>query len=237
VPQVTVSEIMLQLERCGTEQNRKIYRRHGAAEPLYGVSFANLRALAKRIRVDQALADGLWATGNADARLLATMIAEPARFGSRKLDAWLKGLTYYALVDSFAHGIVSRSRFARERAERWSASADEWVGRAGWIVVGDLAAADDGLPNAYFEEKLGVIEAAVHSAPNRTRDAMNAALINIGARNEALRERALGVAERIGTVAVDHGETGCKTPAAGPYIEKMWARREGVAQSKRGAGV
>lgn len=55
---------------------------------------------------------------------------------------------------------------------------------------------------------------------------MNGALINIGARDDALRKKALAAADRIGVVEVDHGQTECKTPAARPYIEKMWARRK-----------
>ncbi len=228
---------MAELERSGTAQNRKVYRRHGAAEPLFGVSFANLRALARRLGRDQQLADELWSTANTDARLLSTMIADPSSFGRRKLDAWLKGLSYYVLVDSYIHEVVSKSRFARDTAERWRLSTDEWIGRAGWLAVGDIATADAELPDNYFEERLDAIEAGIHTAQNRTRDAMNAALITIGARNEALRERALAAARRIGTVKVDHGETGCRTPDAGPYIEKIWARRETAKHGQRRAPI
>jgi hypothetical protein len=49
---------------------------------------------------------------------------------------------------------------------------------------------------------------------------MNNALIAIGMRNDALRERALAAARAIGKVVVDHGETGCVTPDAASYIKK-----------------
>jgi len=39
------SQVLKQLEELGTEQNRKIYRRHGVKDPLYGVSFANLNKI------------------------------------------------------------------------------------------------------------------------------------------------------------------------------------------------
>jgi hypothetical protein len=55
---------------------------------------------------------------------------------------------------------------------------------------------------------------------------MNTAVINIGIRSEALRERAVAAANRIGEVYVDHGETGCKTPNAVDYIAKTVAHRE-----------
>ncbi|AIK38509.1 hypothetical protein BG07_4909 [Bacillus pseudomycoides] len=45
-----LEEVMHQLEECGTEQNRKTYKNHGAKEPLFGVSFANLKQLKKKIK-------------------------------------------------------------------------------------------------------------------------------------------------------------------------------------------
>jgi 3-methyladenine DNA glycosylase AlkD len=218
---------MAELERLGTEQNRTIYRRHGAGGDVFGVSFANLRLLAKRLGTDQMLAEELWASGNADARSLATMIADPAAFTSGGLDRWLGDLEYYLLVDLLS-GVAAKSRFAREKAEAWSSEpmVSDWRGQAGWNLVGHLAADDPELPDSYFDARLHRIERSIHAAPNRTRHAMNGALIGIGARNAALRARALHVAKRIGKVEVDHGQTGCKTPAAGPYIERIWARRE-----------
>ncbi len=50
---------------------------------------------------------------------------------------------------------------------------------------------------------------------------MNNALIAIGGSIDELRPRALEVARAIGKVEVDHGTTGCKTPAAEPYIKRM----------------
>lgn len=50
---------------------------------------------------------------------------------------------------------------------------------------------------------------------------MNAALIAIGGHRAGLRERAVAVAEAVGAVEVDHGETGMVTPDARAYLEQM----------------
>lgn len=83
-------EALKKLEDLGTEQNRKIYRRHGISNEIFGVSYANLGKLAKEIKKDHRLARRLWETENHDARLLATMIAEPKRFSSDEIDEWSK---------------------------------------------------------------------------------------------------------------------------------------------------
>src|SRR5690606_41826215 len=79
---------MKALEGAGTEQPRKIYRRHGARDPLFGVSFAVMKVLVKQIGVDHELAVKLWETGNHDAQTLAVKIADPTRMGPADLDHW-----------------------------------------------------------------------------------------------------------------------------------------------------
>ncbi|XXU81329.1 DNA alkylation repair protein [Sorangium sp. So ce1099] len=230
------AEVMGELERLGTEQNRRVYRRHGATDPLFGVSFAHMNALTKRIKRDHELAEALWATGNSDARTLAAAIADPARFTRDRLEAWLDGLRSPLLVDLFVKHIAVNTPFARDAMERWTASADEWIGRAGWTLLGALAVDDPSLPDSLFEERLSVIEASIHRARNRTREAMNGALISIGLRNEPLRGKAITAARRIGRVDVDHGETSCKTPDAVDQIHKTWVtRRPAVAPAARAA--
>jgi hypothetical protein len=52
------------------------------------------------------------------------------------------------------------------------------------------------------------------------------ALIAIGIYRPALTKDAVATAKRIGKVAVDHGETSCKTPDAIPYIERALKRKK-----------
>ncbi|MGH9662780.1 MAG: DNA alkylation repair protein [Bryobacteraceae bacterium] len=222
---MTLAETMKTLESLGTEQNRKIYRRHGAGDNQFGVSFANLYKLQKQIKSDHALAEALWQTGNVDARSLALLIADPRAMTEKQLDAWAGGVTAGGHADLLARYVVSASPHARGRAEAWARSKEEFVGQAGWDVLGILAMKDPSLPDAYFEKYLVTIEKQIHKAKNRTRYAMNGALIGIGMRNAKLRKLALAAAARIGKVVVDHGETNCKTPDAAAYIRKSAARR------------
>jgi 3-methyladenine DNA glycosylase AlkD len=222
---MTLEKALHELEKCGTMQNRKVYRKHGALGELYGVSFANLNVLKRKIRTDQGLAEALWETGNHDARILATMIADDKHIKKDLLENWLKELDNYIVTDSFA-GLASRTDEAQELAEGWMKSDDAWIGRAGWQMLAIAAMRNPDLADDYFEERLMVIEAEIHTKKNRVRDAMNLALIAIGIRNEGLKEKAIVAAGRIGTVEVDHGETGCQTPEAIPYIENAWERKK-----------
>lgn len=222
---MTFKDVMAELKSLGTDQNRMIYERHGANEPMFGVSFAHIRALTRRIRVDQPLADQLWASGNHDARILATQVADPEAISAADLDAWSRELDNYVLCDAFS-GLVGKTPFVDEKIEKWCTMKSEWRAASGWNLVARAAMSQDEIADDYFLVCLEEIEADIHDSPNRARHAMNQALICIGLRNPVLRKKTLAAAKRIGPVTVDHGETGCKTPDAATYIDRTLAYRK-----------
>jgi len=221
---MTFQEVMKQLESMGTAQNRKVYARHGAGENMFGVSFANLGKLQKQIKVDHGLAEQLWATGNGDAQVLATMIADPKAITDKQAEAWLKDVSDYGMAEMLGR-LVAKSPIGQKKAEKWHKSKDEWVGATGWRMVSYLAMEYTDLPDEYFDPYLDLIANGIHQQKNRVRYEMNGALIAIGLRNVKLEKKAMAVAKKIGKVEVDHGETNCKTPDAATYISKTVAYR------------
>ena len=214
-----------ELEGLGTAQNRRVYARHGVGPDQYGISFANLQKLRKQIKRDHLLSQQLWASGNHDCRVLAAMIADPTQAHDNLLEEWAGELDNYIIADAFA-GYVAETSLAREKAASWCKSDGEWIGRVGWHLIGQLAMQDSQLADSYFQECLDTIEREVHCRKNRVRDAMNNALIAIGIRNENLEPLVLAACQRIGKIVVDHGKTGCKTPDAAAYIQKVLERRK-----------
>lgn len=218
------NRVMRELEANGTAQNRKVYARHGIGEKMFGVSFANLEKLRKQIKVDHELAAQLWATGNHDAKILATMIADPQALTDKQAEAWAKDLDNYGIAEMFGR-LVVKSPLALKKAKKWHKANDEWIASAGWRMISHLAADNPGLSDEYFDPYLELIATSIHQQKNRVRYEMNGALIAIGLRNEALEQKALEVARKIGKVIVDHGQTGCKTPDAAEYIAKALVYR------------
>jgi 3-methyladenine DNA glycosylase AlkD len=230
---MNAENLLSRLENLGSEQTRKTYRRHGASEPLYGVKYSDLYKVEKEVKRTfkndpdglHTLAVALWETGNYDARILAALLANGTRLDAALLEKWLADCgSCHALIDAFIH-CAAASPDASAKREEWRSSADEWIGRAGWRLVTEYAA-DAVAPDTYFTDRLAEIEARIHVAPNRTREAMNSALIAIGLR-PALTESTLAVAVRIGKIHIDHGDTSCKTPDAATYIARTLAYRSG----------
>jgi 3-methyladenine DNA glycosylase AlkD len=224
-PRFSLDEVMAALEKAGTAQARKTYARHGAQEPMFGVSFATLKTLVKRIGVDHELALALWSTKNHDARVLAMKIADPAAIRPADLDRWASE-NRMRMCGAYVAMLAAESPHAASKAREWLASDAEDLRTSGWALVGRMANLDEETPDDWFAKLLARIEKSIHTAPNYEREAMNAAVIQIGGRSPALRKAATATAKKIGIVEVDHGDTSCKTPEAAPYIAKMWAHSE-----------
>ncbi len=225
---MTKAETMRQLKAAGTAQNRKVYAQHGMTGPIFGVSYAVLGKLKRSIRIDQALAEKLWATGNHDAKVLATMIADPNEMTATKLNAWAKDLRDRSMSAALSN-VVAAAPGGSKQTDQWTSSKSEWIGCAGWHTLASLARQENGLKDAYFESHLKTIETKIHKSRNWVRYAMNNALISIGTRNRKLERGATAAARKIGKVEVDHGMTGCKTPEAVSYIKKAVAHKKKMA--------
>lgn len=236
----TKTEVMTALKAAGTAQTVKTYARHGIAGKAFGVRYADIYAFVKQIGPNQKLADQLWKTGVHDARVLATMIAEPEKMTAAAINEWVKTADNQLTLDSIA-ALAGRTKHARSCMDKWIKHKNEWIAAAGWHLLaggccgrpGQPPTFIDDEPDSYFIKKLDHIEETIHGERNRVKHSMNGALIAIGMRSSELTKRAIAAATRIGKVEVDHGDTSCKTPDAVPYIKKAVAHASKRKTSKK----
>jgi 3-methyladenine DNA glycosylase AlkD len=218
------TDVMRELKQLGTAQNIKIYKRHGAGENLFGVSFADLNKLQKRIKVDHELAEKLWKSGNTDARTLATMIADPSVMTEKAAAQWVLDIDYYVLMDLFA-SLIAKTPFADSIMRKWMKSKEEYVCQGGYSLLASRLKEGHDISDDDCRAILTTIKDEIHQSPDRARHAMNGALIAVGIYKRSLTDDAIAAAKAIGKVAVDHGETSCVTPDAVEYIKKAISRR------------
>src|SRR4051794_39362862 len=87
----SVPNILAELARKGQKKNVDGMARYGiVARKVYGVSVGEVRAMAKKIGKDHALADALWKTGWHEAKLLAAFVDDPKRVTSAQMNRWAK---------------------------------------------------------------------------------------------------------------------------------------------------
>ena len=91
--------VMQELEALGKERTKKIYISNGAKEPLFGVATGAMKPIAKKIKINQTLAEELYATGNYDAMYFAGIIADPKAMTESDFDRWMDSAYFYMLSD------------------------------------------------------------------------------------------------------------------------------------------
>jgi 3-methyladenine DNA glycosylase AlkD len=221
----TVTSIMSELKKKGRENTRKIYARHGnAMDRTFGVSVADLKAIAKTIKGQQVLALELYETGNLDAMYLAGMVTDGSKMSKAQLNAWAEGAANLQMISEYTVCWVTvESPYARDLALQWIKSRKEHVASSGWSTHSGIVATkpDDALDLAEIEDLLGTTVRTIKSAQNRVRYTMNTFVISVASYVKPLLKQAKAAARQIGAVSVDTGDTACNVPLASAYIEKI----------------
>jgi 3-methyladenine DNA glycosylase AlkD len=219
----TVGEVLSELERKGSEQTCKTYARHGINIPMYGVSVADLKIIAKRIRGNQALALKLFDTGNYDAMYLAGMVADGSQMSKKQLQQWATDANCEAICGYTVTWVATESPFARELAMKWIDSKKASIAIIGWATYSGIVATtvDENLNLDEIEQLLDRVLVEIDKAPNMVRYMMNGFVIAVGGYVKPLSRHAKRVAKSLGTVSVDMGDTACKVPRALDYIQKI----------------
>jgi 3-methyladenine DNA glycosylase AlkD len=180
----SVTSIMAELKKKGSEKTRKIYARHGmATDNMYGVSVADLKVIAKTIKGQQALACELYETGNLDAMYLAGMVADGSQMTAKQLNSWAEGAANLQMISEYTVPWVTvENPRARELAMQWIQSKKEHVATSGWCSYSGLLATkpDETLDLAEIENLLGAVVKEIKSAQNRVRYTMNGFVISVG---------------------------------------------------------
>lgn len=219
-----------ELEAKGKLSARKNYAKHGVTSSCFGVPAADIATIAKSIKRDHTLAVALWGSGNHDARMLATRIADPALLDDAQLLAWLDDVDNDLLAEAVAQ-LIAQMPHGLALGRRLIDLDDQWPSSIGWSVLARVLP-EDAAHEALALQLLARIERTLASSPNRTKHGMNAFVIAVGAR-DGVRDKALEVAKALGTVVVDHGDSGGKTPDATAAIAKAAAHEK--AQAKKNA--
>src|SRR4029450_13830838 len=107
-----------------------------------GIPVGVMRAEAKRIGPNHALALELWKTGNYEAQLMAGLPGEPERLTAAQMEAWCRDFDNWGTVDTACFTLFDRSPLGWKAAPKWSKEKGEFQKRAGFVMMAGLAAND-----------------------------------------------------------------------------------------------
>jgi 3-methyladenine DNA glycosylase AlkD len=191
-------EVLAQLQSHASPAHKAELARVGInTHDALGIDIYTLRKLAKPLRPDHNLALGLWESGIHEARLLASMVDDPAQATEAQLEAWTADFDSWDLCDQVCDNLFQHTAFAYPKAFEWSRQDEEFVKRAGFVLMACLAFYDRTTPDAKLAQFFPVIAQASDDERNYVKKAVNWALRNLGKRNEAMNAQAVAAAQEI----------------------------------------
>ena len=193
-----VKEIVDRLRSMGDEKAVEGMARFGIqSSNSFGVSVPKLRTLAREVGRDHQLAMRLWETELHDARLLATMVDNPEEVTIDQMDRWVRDCDSWDVVDGSCGNLFDKTPFAVAKAKEWCNREEEFVKRAGFVLMAELAVHDKQAKDGLFLEFLPLIMGGASDERNFVKKAVNWALRQIGKRNLKLNKAAVSTALKI----------------------------------------
>ena len=163
----------------------------------FGVSIPNLRKIAKAAGKDHELALQLWDSGIHEARLLSGFIDDPALVTLEQMEEWVSDFDSWDVCDQVCSNLFDKTSSAYRKALEWAGREDEFVKRAGFVLMAALAVHDKAAGENEFERFLSMIKREASDGRNFVKKAVNWALRQIGKRNAYLNKLAVKTAGEI----------------------------------------
>jgi len=195
---MNVDEIIALLKEQASVNYLSGMARFGIAnDKALGVAVPKIRALSKVIKKDHQLALQLWNTGIHEALILASLIADPKQVTPQMMDSWVHDFTSWDVCDQACGNLFDRTPFIIDKAKEYSLSEQEFVKRAGFVLMAEYSMHNKKAPDEEFIAFMPVIEREAWDDRNFVKKAINWSLRQIGKRNALLKDIAIQTAERI----------------------------------------
>lgn len=194
-------------------QNWKQSAETGGLES-FGIGLTRLRKLAKSIGRDPQLARQLWRMKNYDAKIIGLLIDDPKCITRKQVEEQVKDVHISMLshVFSSCDATLSKAPFALEVATDWMHDEDAIKRRCAYGLIYELSKnrRNKDIKDRFFIQCIQRIDSTIEQEDNWVKVAMGGAIIGIGKRNKKLNQLCIKLAQRLGDINYDAGETQCK---------------------------
>lgn len=191
-------DLLARLESLGDPANLAGMARFGITpQKSFGLSIPELRRLAEEIGPDHALAQRLWSLGVRETQILASLIDRPELVTAAQMERWAGDFDYWEMCDQCCQNLFGRALLAWAKAREWAVREEEFVKRAGFVLMARLAVIEKKAPDEAFEIFLPLIKKEAADGRRNVKKGVSWALRQIGKRNKRLHELAVRTAEAL----------------------------------------
>jgi 3-methyladenine DNA glycosylase AlkD len=192
-------EILLKLKALSNPQAVKEMAKFGiATKNAYGISVFELAKIAKEVGSDHQLALKLWSSGIHEARILAALVDDPQKVTEAQMEKWVGDIDSWDVCDLVCGNLFDKTEFGWRKAVEWSERKEEFVKRAGFVLMAALAVHDKQAGDVEFLKLFPIIKRESDDDRNFVKKAVNWALKQIGKRNLNLNTKAVEISKEIG---------------------------------------
>lgn len=194
-----LAAVIADLKRNGSAQFRlDMVRRYGIVtdDETFGTPMAKIKAIARPLGKNHALAEELWDSGVYDARILASMVGDPDKLSAAQMDRWCRQFDNWGVCDTLCFNLFDRSPYAWGRIDAWARRKPEFEKRAAFALLATMALHKRGT-EADLLKRLPLIEAASTDERNFVKKGANWALRAMKRGEPKVRGAAIVLARRL----------------------------------------
>lgn len=191
-------------------------------------NLTRIRAIAKEIGKDQALADFYWAKGKRNHRLLSLLVLDPKKIDGPKLDSLVRDIDngetegQAQLSDWLLSSVIMKKAPLMEAVEGWASEEAMTKQRLYWQFKARTIDPDNHEQNKKLLQR---IEKEIMAAHESVRWTMNWCAASIGIEDEALRDRCIELGEKNGLYRDYPTPKGCTSPYMPIWISEVVKKR------------
>ncbi len=162
-----------------------------------GIRMPVLRQLATPYYKQHELALDLWDSGIHEARILATLVDDYQQVTKEQLENWVADIHSWDVCDQACGNLFWRTPFAYQKATEWCQRSEEFVKRAGFVLMTALVIHDKKMPEDQITAFFPYLEMEAYDNRNFVKKAINWMLRQTGKRSSSLNQKAIELAQKI----------------------------------------
>ncbi|HUT82828.1 MAG TPA: DNA alkylation repair protein [Candidatus Bathyarchaeia archaeon] len=163
----------------------------------FGTKIPILRSLAKKLGKNHSLAQELWSINKRETRILACMIDDPKLVTEEQLESWVVEFSYWEICDQCILNLFEKTRFAYQKSYEWSERDEEYVKRAGFVLMARLAFSDRISKDEKLVTFIPIIKRQISDERTTVKKAISWALREMGKRSLQLNKYIIELATEL----------------------------------------
>ena len=184
-----IAEVIEELKSLARSQHKKGFSYYKIDDTnALGVRMPDIHSLSKKLKNEHDLAMALWEETCHEAKILATLVADPGKLTIKQADKWVKDFYSWDLCDQAATNLFRKTEFIWDSIFKWFEWEGEYQRRAGFTNLAVLAVHHKKVDDACFLRTFPAIEKYAGDNRNFVKKAINWAIREMGKRRIGLHQ-------------------------------------------------